>query len=79
MTPQWVYLKDPVPQVVANRAAQLLKTPGLRIHMAWIEPTSVQCAVRVADGVPPLYSMLLRFTCEDHGHGITGISVYGLV
>lgn len=75
MTPLWVYLANPVPQAVADRAVQLLKTPGLRIGMAWIETSPVQCATTTSG----VHSLVLRYTCEDHGHGVTGISVYGLV
>lgn len=75
MTPTWVYLKNPVPQIVATRAAQLLKTPGLHIGMAWIEYAGGPCATTTAG----ISSAIVRYTCEDHGHGVTGISVYGLV
>src|SRR6266567_6821690 len=67
---QWVYLSNPVPQVVANRAAALLHTPGLYIGMAWIEFVTVDCKTTTG-----LYSQILRYTCENHGNGITGISV----
>lgn len=80
MNPSWIYLSNPVPQPVADRAAQLLKTPGVHIGMAWIEISGgIDCSVAVAKGVQPIKSQVLRYTCEDHGHGITGISVYGLV
>ncbi len=74
---QWVYLANPVPQTVANRAAALLKTPGLAIGMAWIEVVGTDCKT-IASG-PGISSQTLRYTCENHGNGITGISVYGLL
>lgn len=77
--PTWIYLANPVPQAVANRAAALLHTPGLKIGMSWSEgsPGGVEC--EVVKAVPARWTTLLRYTCEDHGHGVTGISVYGLV
>jgi len=78
LTPQWLYLKDPVPQVVADRAAALLKAFYPHVGAFSVETCAVDCHVQ-GTASPLSTTRVLRYTCENHAGGKIGVSVYGLV
>lgn len=73
MTPQWVLLTNPVPAEVTAEATRLLHI--LKLGQSRTETCSVDCATAILGA----QTRILKYICQDHGGGKTGITAYGLV